>query len=53
MGDKLLKYDPGTGAEAFTAGRDSELPFPVIQGHLVHGNKVAVIDRSDLTRADL
>ena len=53
MGDKLLKYDPGTGAEAFTAGRDSELPYPVIQGHQVHGTSVAVIDRPDLTRADL
>ncbi len=53
MGDKLLIYDPGTGAEAFTAGRDSELPYPVIQGHQVHGTKVAVIDRPDLTRAEL
>ena len=49
----LLRYDPGTGAEAFTTRRDSLLPYPVIQGHQVHGTKVAVIDRPDMTREDL
>ena len=51
--DSLLRYDPGTGAEAFTTRRGSELPYPVIQGHQVHGTKVAVIDRPDMTREDL
>ena len=53
IGDNLLRYDPGTGAEAFTTRRDSLLPYPVIQGHQVHGTKVAVIDRPDMTREDL
>ena len=53
MGDNLLIYDPGTGAEAFTTRRDSVLPYPVIQGHQVHGDRIAVIDSPDLTREDL
>ena len=53
MGDNLLRYNPGTGAEAFTTRRDSVLPYPVIQGHQVHGDRIAVIDRPDLTREDL
>lgn len=39
--------------EAFTARRDSVLPYPVIQGHQVHGTRVAIIDRPDMTREDL
>ncbi len=53
MSDSILSYDLGPGAEAFTAGRDTPLPYPVIQGHQVHGKRVAIIDRPDLTRADL
>ena len=49
----LLKYSLGEGVEAFTTRRDSVLPYPVIQGHQVHGTRVAVIDRPDLTREDL
>ena len=49
----LLKYDLGDGAEAFTTRRDAALPYPVIQGHQVHGCKVAVIERPGLTREDL
>ena len=49
----ILRYDLGDGVEAFSSGRDSELPYPVIQGHQVHGSKVAVVDRPDLTREDL
>ena len=43
----------GPGVEAFTTRRDSILPYPVIQGHQVHGSRIAIIDRSDLTREDL
>lgn len=50
---ELLRYSLGEGAEAFTSRRDSVLPYPVIQGHQVHGDRIAVIDRPDLTRADL
>ena len=53
MSDSILTYDLGPGAEAFTTGRDAALPYPVIQGHQVHGKRVAIIDRPDLTRADL
>ncbi len=53
MFDKLLEYDLGAGVEAFSTQRNAPLPYPVIQGHQVHGNRVAVVDRSDLTREDL
>ena len=53
MFQALLSYDLGPGVEAFSTRRDSELPYPVIQGHQVHGAKVAVIDRPDLTREEL
>lgn len=53
MANPLLRYDLGKGVEAFSAGRDASLPYPVIQGHQVHGCRVAVIDRPDTTRADL
>ena len=53
MFSDLLKYDLGTGAEAFSTRRDSELPYPVIQGHQVHDCKVAVIDRPSMTRVEL
>ena len=49
----LLQYRLGAGVEAFTATRDSVLPYPVIQGHQVHGTEVAIIDRPGLTREDL
>ena len=39
--------------EAFSTRRDAALPYPVIQGHPVHDSRVAVVDRPDLTRADL
>lgn len=49
----LLEYSLGPGVEAFTSRRDSILPYPVVQGHQVHGCRVAVIDRPGLTRQDL
>ena len=53
MFSDLLYYHLGSGVEAFSTRRDSILPYPVIQGHQVHGSEVAIIDRSDLTREDL
>ena len=53
MNQELLHYSLGPGVEAFTTRRDSELPFPVIQGHQVHGSKVALIDRPGMTREEL
>lgn len=50
---ELLKYDLGTGVEAFSTRRDSPLPYPVIQGHQVHQAKVAFIERPGMTREEL
>ena len=51
--EDLLLYSLGPGVEAFTTRRDSVLPYPVIQGHQVHGSRIAIIDRPGLTREDL
>jgi YfiH family protein len=53
MYQDLLHYSLGPGVEAFTTRRESELPFPVIQGHQVHGSRVAIIDRPGMTREEL
>ncbi len=49
----FLEYDMGEGVRAFTAGRDIELPCPVVQPHQTHSVNVAYVDRPDLTREDL
>jgi hypothetical protein len=49
----LLHYNLGPGVEAFTTRRDSALPYPVIQGHQVHGSRIAIIDRTTITREEL
>lgn len=53
MFQDLLYYPLGPGVEAFTTRRDSILPYLVIQGHQVHGSKVAIISRPGMTREDL
>lgn len=53
MYQDLLYYSMNPGVEAFTSRRDSVLPYPVIQGHQVHGSKVAIIDRPGMTREKL
>ena len=53
MYDSLIRYDLGKGAEAFSTRRDCTLPYPVIQGHQIHGKRVAIIDRPGMTREDL
>ncbi len=53
MFQDLLYYPLGPGVEAFTTRRDSVLPYPVIHGHQVHGSRVAIVDRPDMTREDL
>ena len=53
MYDQLLKYDLGQGVEAFTTQRDAPLPYPVVQGHQVHGCRVAIVDRIGTTREEL
>lgn len=49
----LIYYQMGEQVEAFTAGRDTELPYHVIQPHQIHGDRVAVVDRPNMTRDDL
>lgn len=39
----MLYYQLGPGVEAFTAGRLEPLPYPVIQGHQIHKDHIAVI----------
>ena len=53
MPQDLLYYNLGPGVEAFTTRRDSVLPYPVIQGHQVHGSRVAIINRPWMTREEL
>ena len=53
MFQDLLVYPLAPGVEAFTTRRDSVLPYPVLQGHQVHGSRVAVISRPDTRREDL
>ena len=53
MPQELLYFNLGPGVEAFTSRRDSVLPYPVIQGHQVHGTRVAIIDRPWMTREEL
>lgn len=49
----LFCYPSVPGIEAFTTRRDSDLPYPVIQGHQVHGSRVALITRPGMTREEL
>ena len=52
--DKIHTLFPGVpGVEAFFTERDAELPYPVIQGHQVHGSRVAIVDRPGMTREEL
>ncbi len=39
--------------EAFTIGKNAELPYYVIQPHQVHGDNIKVVDRRDMTRSEL
>lgn len=48
-----LRHHLGKGVESFSTRRDSILPYPVVTGHQVHGTRVAVVDRPDMTRDDL
>lgn len=52
MYDGLLNYPVSPEVEAFTAGRDARLPYPVLCPHQVHGCRVGVVDREGMTRED-
>ena len=48
--DQIISLFPGEpGVEAFYTEREAVLPYPVIQGHQVHGSRVAVVDRPGMT----
>lgn len=49
----LLEYSLGEGVRAFTSGRDAVLPCAVITPHQTHSTKVALVDRADITPAEL
>ena len=53
MAYSLLYYNVGAGVTAFSTERGAELPFPVVQAHQVHGDKIAYVDSPSLTREDL
>ena len=44
----MLYYHLDGSVEAFTAGRNDALPYPVIQGHQIHEDRIAVIDKEFL-----
>ncbi len=48
-----LNYNISDCVQAFTSVRDLPLPYPVICGHQVHQDRIAYVDRRDLTREDL
>ena len=50
--NQIIKLFPGElGVEAFYTEREAVLPYPVIQGHQVHGSRVAIVERPGMTRA--
>ena len=52
--NQIIKLFPGeAGVEAFFTQREAALPYPVIQGHQVHGSRVAVVERPGMTREEL
>ena len=53
MNSEILRYGILKDVEAFSTRKESLFPYPVITGHQVHGTKVAVVDRPDMTRDDL
>ena len=52
--NQIIKLFPGEpGVEAFYTQREAVLPYPVIQGHQVHGSRVAIVERPGMTREEL
>ena len=51
--DSLLYYRISDDVTAFSTERDAVLPFPVVQAHQVHGDRIAYVQSPALTRTDL
>lgn len=49
----LLYYSIDSTVTAFSTERDEKLPFSVVQGHQVHGDKIAVVTSPVTTREEL
>lgn len=49
----MLRYNLSPDVEAYTVGVDEETPCPVVQAHQVHLDRIAIVDRPDVTRAEL
>ena len=50
----LLRYNfNDSRVEAFSTFRASELPYPVVTGHQVHGTAIAVVENQATTREEL
>lgn len=49
----MLNYTFAPEILAFSAGRDEQLPVPVLQAHQTHTDRVAVINSESITREDL
>lgn len=49
----LLVHELCSSVESFSTRKGSSLPYPVVTGHQVHGTRVAVVNRPDMTREDL
>ena len=49
----MLTYSISQCVEAFSTMRDDRLPYPVLQPHQVHDDKIVVVERTDMTRDDL
>ena len=52
-GQIISLFPDEPGVEAFYTQREAALPYPVIQGHQVHGSRVAIVDRPGMTREEL
>ena len=53
MKNGILKYGFADGVTAFSTTREAKLPFPVVQAHQVHGDRIALITDPETTRDEL
>lgn len=49
----FIEYHISQDVEAFSIGKDAELPYDVIQPHQIHGDCVAVVTDRNTKRSDL
>lgn len=49
----ILWYDMADGVKAFSSLRDAVLPYPVVQAHQIHEDRIAIITKAGTTREEL